>query len=91
MEAIDLLVLETLSFFDPLTKEQIYLQFDPEMVNILSHLTREDLDKALIDLKKRKKIKEVRVDKDAGWIKIYPKRPWYRKLMLKFESLIERT
>ena len=91
MNAIESLVLETLSFFDPLTKEQIYLQFDPEMVKILSHLTREDLDQALIDLKKSKKIKEVKVGKDAGWIKVYPKRPWYKDLMLKFESLIKRT
>ncbi len=77
-------ILETLSFFEPMNKEQIYLQMEDHNVERVGSKTAEDLDDALSELVNEKKVRKVNVKvkekKEPRWQKVYPKRAWWKNL-----------
>lgn len=77
--SIEDFVLMTLSFFEPMTFSQIILDFDKEILKNFPDFDQERLHEILKILKKKKLIKEVRIDKEMGWIKIQKKRPWWKR------------
>ena len=71
---------KTLSFLEPMSLEMIFLDMDKEFLNLNPSLTTEDLLKELKKLEKQKKVKKSKIEGQFYWIRIYPKRPWYKKL-----------
>ena len=78
-------VLKTLSFFDPMNKERIILEMDNDYLSINPEFNKEDLDKVLNHLRKKKLIKFIKSKKgEELFIKLMPK----RSLWSKFKSLL---
>lgn len=80
------LVLETLSFFEPMTEEKIILDFDGEKLKLLASFTKEDLKLVLEKLEKEKKVKVNRQTKEWTYIKLRPVRGL--KKILRFLNLV---
>ncbi|PIK15408.1 hypothetical protein [Halobacteriovorax sp. JY17] len=74
-------VLETLSFFNAMTLEQIYLDFDEDFLLEHKKYTYDDLMECLRNLEDQKKIKSSGVEKSKTWIRIYPKKSLLSKLL----------
>ena len=75
------LVLMTLSFFEPMTFSQIILDFDNDQLKNYPKFDKETLQEILVKLKKQKLIKEVKIDKEMGWIKVQRKRAWWKRIL----------
>ena len=78
------LVLMTLSFFEPMTFSQIILDFDNDQLKNYPQFDKETLQEILVILKKKKLIKEVKIDKEMGWIKVQRKRVWWKRILHNF-------
>ncbi len=74
-------VLKTLSFFEPMSLEKIYLDFNEGFLLSRPDFVVEDLGQILANLKKRKLVKEINESSHKEWLKIYPKKNWYKKLL----------
>lgn len=77
---LDAEILRTLSFMEPMGLEHLFLDFDKDFLESNHDLTYEDL---LISLKRLQKLKKVRLLKDGEqklWIKIFPKRSWWKRI-----------
>ncbi|WP_417334915.1 hypothetical protein [Halobacteriovorax marinus] len=74
-------ILETLSFFNPMTLEQIYLDFDEDFLLENSNYTYEDLISALTRLEKCGKLKSSGKEKSKTWIRVYPKKGLLSRLL----------
>ena len=70
----------TLSFLEPMSLEMIFLDLDKNFLESNPNLTTEDLLKELKRLEKDKKVKKSLIDGQYFWVRVYPKRPWYKKL-----------
>jgi hypothetical protein len=73
------LVWETLSFYDPMTIEQIILDLDSEKIKTMPGFNTEELNKILDHFLNTKKVKLEVIDNDKAWIKVFPKRPWWKR------------
>jgi hypothetical protein len=73
-------ILRTLSFMEPMTLEYIFLDLDKEFLQHHHELNYQDLLNALGALVKTKKIKQIESNDQKKWIKLFPKRPWYKSL-----------
>ncbi len=74
-------LLETLSFFSPMTLEQIYLDFDEDFLLENSNYTYDDLIECLSSLEKNGKIESTGKDKSKTWIRIYPKKSFLSRML----------
>lgn len=72
------LVLSTLSFYEPMTFSRIILDFDNKELENFPEFAKEDLQDILTSLSKKKFIKRVRLDKEDAWIRVLPKRSWWK-------------
>jgi hypothetical protein len=79
------LVLETLSFLEPMTFSQIILDFDNEKLSKFPTFSKEDLENVIHKLEKKKKLKRITIDKEVGWIKIQRKRSWLQNFLYYFK------
>jgi hypothetical protein len=70
---INELLLKNLSFYEPMTFEKILLDINENDLKLLPNFNFNDMHKELVKLKKFNKIKEVKLDKDKAWIKIFPR------------------
>ena len=77
---IEELVLMTLSFFEPMTLSHIILDFDNDLLLNYPDLDKDQLLQIITTLEKKKCIKQVKIDKEIGWIRVHPKRSWWKKL-----------
>lgn len=80
MDDIELLILETLSFLEPMTKEMIILDFDSNELKNLGHFDINSLETKLNKLIKQDKVKKITKEKEIYYLKLMPKRPWWQKL-----------
>jgi len=72
-------LLKTLSYFEPMSIEYIYLDLSKEFTLLNPELNVEDLLKCLTQLEKEKKIKSFRKEKQKYWQRVYPKKSlWHR-------------
>ncbi len=79
MSAIEIHLLETLSFFDPMSLEQIILDFDESILINFPDFTKNELAMLLQDLESKKQVEVTIIDKEKQWIKSYKKRKkWYQ-------------
>jgi transcription initiation factor IIE alpha subunit len=74
------LVLATLSFFEPMTFSQIILDFDSDLLKDFPNFDKEQLQDIINLLEKKKLIKRVTIDKERGWLRVHPKRSWWKRL-----------
>jgi hypothetical protein len=74
------LILMTLSFFEPMTFSQIILDFDNDLLKDFPDFDKEALQGILILLENKKQIKKINIDKEDGWIRIHPKKSWWKRL-----------
>ena len=72
------LVLMTLSFFEPMTFSQVILDLDSDLLKIFPEFDKEQLQEIINFLEKKKLIKKVLIIKETGWIRIHPKRAWWK-------------
>jgi DNA-binding HxlR family transcriptional regulator len=73
-------VLVTLSFYEAMTFSQIILDFDSTILSDYPDFDKEMLSKILKELESKKLIKKVKIDKEMGWIRVLPKRSWWKRL-----------
>ena len=73
------IILETLSFFEMMTKENIIMDMNVHETDELQ-ITLEDLELILESLKKRKLIRKGKKEQDIAWQKIFPKKSLWRKI-----------
>lgn len=73
-------LLKTLSYFEPMSLELIYLDLSKEFTLLNNEVTVEDLLKELISLEKEKKIHSTIREKQKFWIRVYPRKKsfWLR-------------
>lgn len=69
-------ILKTLSYFEPMNLEKIFLDMDKEFLAKNSQLTVADLQEQLAILVKQNRVKY----KEKMWIKVYPKKSLYHKI-----------
>jgi transcription initiation factor IIE alpha subunit len=74
------LVLATFSFFEPMTFSQIILDFDSDLLKDFPNFDKEQLQDIINLLEKKKLIKRVTIDKERGWLRVHPKRSWWKRL-----------
>ena len=72
-------LLRTLSFFEPMSLEHIFLDMDKSFLDTNDELTTDDLLFSLKALEKKSRIKEIRKDDQRMWVRIHPKKSIYRK------------
>ncbi len=75
------LILETLSFFSPMTQEELLLGFDRATVEAHPELTMELLQQELLLLVKEGKLKKTKKGRDIAFVRLYPKRSWLRQIL----------
>ena len=81
MKNLEPLLLETISFFQPMTCTQIILQLDNEKIIEVS-ATLADLKQELKRLTKQGKIKQSRIGTEPVWQRVFKTRPWYQRLFV---------
>lgn len=83
-------LLETLSFLEPMSLEKIYLDFDEGFLHENYKLTSEDLENELTLLVKQKKVKLIIESEASYWIKVFPRKPFFTR-MLGFLKNLHKT
>ena len=71
---IDELILESLSFYTPLTIDQIILDLDHKKVKSIPELNLDTFEKRIKFFVKTKKVKVLKSDNQVAFIKLFPKR-----------------
>jgi hypothetical protein len=79
---IEALVLEVLSFYEPMSFELILLDMPEDKILDIPDFNREDLEKTLSLLIKKKRIKvsSKKSEKEIFWIKVFPKKGVFKRL-----------
>ncbi len=72
---------KTLSYFEPMSLEMIYIDFSNEFLTANHSYTIEDLELALKSLEAQKKIKRSKKEKQIFWIKLYPKKSILKRIL----------
>ena len=76
----------TLSFFDEMGLDQIFLELNPIFIEDNHELTYEDLLNCLERLEKGKMIKSKTVEKHKTWLKAYPNKNKLKRFLTKLFS-----
>jgi hypothetical protein len=79
MDELDELILETLSFLEPMSTERLILDFDSDRLQQFPDFNKETLEKKLKSLIKQKKVKVIK-GQEPTYLKLMPKRPWWKKI-----------
>ena len=89
---IDELILESLSFYEPLTLDQVILDLDHKKVKNTPELNLDIFEKRIKLFVKTKKVKILKSDCKVTFIKLFPKRksPFIRSLIHSFEFLKQK-
>lgn len=70
----------TFSFFEPMTWSKLIMDLDSEKLKDFPDLDKEHLEEVIHSLLKKKLLKKITIDKEVGWIRIHPKRAWWKRL-----------
>ncbi len=85
MDALDEFILETLSFYTPMLKENLILKLDKYKLENFKDFSLEELDSRLKRLLKRGFLKKSGRGNDRLFLRILPSSlPWYKKLLNKY-------
>lgn len=81
LKLLELELLKTLSFFEPMSSEFIFIDLDNNFLQQNPEYTLEDLESALSSLLKQKKIKKIKSNGHYQWIKLYPKKSFLKRFI----------
>jgi len=70
----------TLSYFEPMSLEMIYIDLESDFLNQNRELTIQDLKDVLSKLEKEKRVKVIIEKKHKFWIKKYPQKNLWRRI-----------
>ncbi len=73
-------ILRTLSFYDEMSLEMIFLDIDSDFVQLNQEFKTQDLLEELKKLESNKRVKKIKREGQYYWIKNFPKKPWYKRL-----------
>ena len=68
------LLLETLSFYEPMSLEKIIIDIDAVKAKKISNFNKEALEVALNHLIEQKLIKQISVNKQKTWIRVFKRK-----------------
>lgn len=80
-EKIEALVLEVLSFYEPMSLELILLDMPEERIAEIPDFNREELEDILKKLKKESRITSSTVKKETYWIKKIPRKSLLKRFL----------
>lgn len=81
------LVLETLSFYEPMSLEKIILDIDSERIKDCDDFNKEMLENILNELVSKKLVKEKKLEGEKNWVKVFRhKRNWWQRLLTYFSK-----
>ena len=80
MSELETLVLGTFSFYEPMTFSKVILDIDSNGLKEFPDFSREDLEFVIKSLVQQKHIKAVKIDKEIGWIRVKPRRSWWKRI-----------
>ena len=80
-------LLKTLSFFEPMSLDLIYLDLDRNFVEENPNLNIDDLELSLKTLINQKKVKMIKIDKSNLYIRNFPKKSLLQRFLKKFSIL----
>ena len=81
-EKIDELILESLSFYTPLTLDQIILDLDHNKIQNIPEFSLDILEKRIKFFVKTKKVKVLKSKHEVTFIKLYPRKKTFLKRFL---------
>jgi hypothetical protein len=84
MTELEELILETLSFYEPMTKEKLLLDFDIKKLKSKTAANMEDLELALKGLIKKGYLKTTGKEKEQTWIRVMPKKSFLKRILKVF-------
>lgn len=74
-------ILETLSFYEPMTWERLIFDFDEDFLKAHPEFTKEKLEEDLAFLAKKKLIKIAKNDKgEKEYLRLMPRQKWWKRL-----------
>ena len=86
MKELEDILLETLSFYEPMRKEQILMDMDESKIQMFPDLSIDDLEATLKKMRRKGLLKSQGDGVDRTWLRINAK----RGLWFKLKSLIFR-
>jgi hypothetical protein len=78
-DSLKVQLLMTLSYYEPMSQEFIYLDLDQSFLLANPELTVEDLKDALSELEKENKIKKISDKNASKWIRLFPKKSLWQR------------
>ncbi len=84
MSDLRYILLTTLSFYRPMTREALLLAFDQSVMEANPHLTMEELDKELLLLVKEGQLRVKKVNGEPSYLRVLPRRSWWKRFLLFF-------
>lgn len=84
MKDIETIVLETLSFFEPMSLEKIIIDTNSEDAKSNKDFTHEALLNVLNELVKNKKVKTYKINGDLHWQRIFPQKNIFKRILSRF-------
>lgn len=81
------LVLQTLSFYDPMNLAKIIMSFENEILKKHPHFSQADLEEILYRLRRLGLVNYSKNKDQKMWIRCHPPRQWYGRLWLKLRTL----
>ena len=79
---IELHIQQTLSFYDALTVTQIIYDADMKILKAHPEFTEEKLLQLLKEMEKQKIVIKKTSEKGDAWLRVMPKKPWWKKIFL---------
>lgn len=74
------IILSVFSFYEPMTFSKVILDLDKTQLRELGDFAKEDLEATIKSLERQRLIRPVQLDKETGWIRIHPRRSWWKRL-----------
>lgn len=81
------LVLQTLSFYDPMNLAKIIMSFENEILIKHPHFSQADLEEILFRLRRLGLVRYRYQQGQKLWIRCHPPRHWYARWWLKLRTL----
>lgn len=80
LSAREQIILGVFSFYEPMTFSKVIMDLDQVMIKDLGDFSKEDLEQTIKSLEQKGFIKGSMIDKETSWIRLHPRKPWWRRL-----------
>lgn len=91
MSELEQELMRTLSFYQPMSKEQIYLELDDQFLSKHKNLNSDDLDISLKRLTKRKIIRKIKEKEQTKWIRNYKQKLTFQRLLISIKKIFKSS